>query len=152
MKVLTICQPYAHLIAVGDKRVENRRWPTLHRGELAIHAGRSREWLDLDESGQVDETYGVAVADLAFGAIVAVVDVLDCVRLNAGALPNDALWTYPWLESHEHVEGPWCWVLGEVRRLPNPVPYSGKLGLCTVTRDAERQVRASLFPTKGGGR
>jgi hypothetical protein len=45
MKALTICQPYAHLIVRGEKRVENRTWPTRYTGPLAIHAGKSRQWL-----------------------------------------------------------------------------------------------------------
>jgi hypothetical protein len=44
-KALTICQPYAELIARGEKVIENRTWPTSYRGPLLIHAGKSREWL-----------------------------------------------------------------------------------------------------------
>jgi len=45
MKAVTIYQPYAELIARGEKRVENRSWRTDYRGPLAIHAGCSRAWL-----------------------------------------------------------------------------------------------------------
>ena len=45
MKALTICQPYPHLIMLGEKPVENRTWATSYRGPLAIHAGKSRQWL-----------------------------------------------------------------------------------------------------------
>lgn len=34
LKALTICQPYAHLIAIGTKRAENRTWDTAHRGPV----------------------------------------------------------------------------------------------------------------------
>ena len=46
MKAITISQPWAHLIVRGEKRVENRTWPTEHRGPLAIHAGKSLAELD----------------------------------------------------------------------------------------------------------
>jgi hypothetical protein len=50
MKALTICQPFAHLIATGQKIVENRVWSTSYRGMVATHAGKSRDWLsDVDE-------------------------------------------------------------------------------------------------------
>lgn len=39
VKALTISQPFAKLIADGEKFVENRGWPTHYRGRLAIHAG-----------------------------------------------------------------------------------------------------------------
>ena len=45
MKALTICQPYAEMIANHEKPIENRTWPTSYRGPLAIHAGKSRAWL-----------------------------------------------------------------------------------------------------------
>ena len=39
MKVLTIKQPWATLIAEGYKEYEFRTWNTKYRGEILIHAG-----------------------------------------------------------------------------------------------------------------
>ncbi len=38
MKVLTIWQPWASLIACGAKKYETRSWATKYRGPIAIHA------------------------------------------------------------------------------------------------------------------
>ena len=38
MKVITLTQPWATLVAIGAKRIETRSWPTRYRGPLAIHA------------------------------------------------------------------------------------------------------------------
>lgn len=38
MKALTLWQPWASLIALGEKRYETRSWATSYRGLLAIHA------------------------------------------------------------------------------------------------------------------
>jgi activating signal cointegrator 1 len=38
MKALTLWQPWATLIAMGEKRIETRTWSTRYRGELAIHS------------------------------------------------------------------------------------------------------------------
>ena len=120
MKALTICQPYAELIARGDKRIENRTWPTAYRGPIAIHAGKSRAWLgDDDEEAAL---YGVNVAEIPFGAIVAVANLTGCLRLED--LP-------PALESDTHANGPWCWLLQNVRRIA-PIPYRGAQGLFDV--------------------
>ena len=40
-KAITIRQPWAGLIAVGEKIYETRSWPTKYRGPIAIHAGKS---------------------------------------------------------------------------------------------------------------
>ena len=100
MKALTICQPYAELIARGLKPIENRTWPTPYRGRLFIHAGKSRAWLDDDDERMYP--------GLLFGAIVAVATLYDCVRVDR--LPAD-------LQSNEHANGPWCWLLRDVRRV-----------------------------------
>jgi hypothetical protein len=123
MKALTICQPYAALIVRGEKRVENREWPTSYRGPLAIHAGKSREWLDPD-----DEVAFRGVGDpLVYGAIVGIarlVDVVHIERIERGDYDS----FYPWLREHPHTNGTWCWVLEAVRRFP-AVAWRGSQGL-----------------------
>jgi len=126
-KALTICQPYAELIARGEKRVENRSWPTRYRGQLLIHAGKSREWLSGDGSHPADN-YGIPLPAMQFGALIAIATLVDCLwisRIRAGLY--DAL--YPWLRDHEHTEGDVCWVLTDVRRLSAPIPCRGAQGL-----------------------
>lgn len=113
MKALTICQPYAELIARGDKPIENRTWPTSYRGPLLIHAGKSKAWLD-------DPLWLAKFPTMAFGALVARANLVDCVRLER--LPAH-------LRDHEHANGPWCWVLADVERLPSPIPMLGAQGL-----------------------
>lgn len=112
MKALTVCQPYAELIARGLKPIENRTWYTPYRGPLAIHAGKSREWMD---DGDLE-----AYPDMAFGAVVAIVELVKCVRLDD--LPVS-------LRHHQHANGPWCWVLEHVRRVVPPVEARGAQGL-----------------------
>lgn len=43
MKVITIKQPFATLIAEGIKEYEFRTWNTKYRGEIYIHAGKSTD-------------------------------------------------------------------------------------------------------------
>lgn len=124
MKALTICQPYAHLIVIGEKLVENREWPTRYRGPLAIHAGRSRAWLSPD----IEDKFRDSGDPLIFGAIVGTVilaDVLHIERIKWGDYDE----RYPWLRNHEHANGTWCWVLQDVQRYAQPVPWKGAQGL-----------------------
>ncbi|HET7675662.1 MAG TPA: ASCH domain-containing protein [Gammaproteobacteria bacterium] len=115
MKALTICQPYPHLIALGEKRVENRTWYTRHRGELAIHAGKSRSWLADDIADKYQE--------MVFGAVIAIAQLVDCVEYGPKAFAR-----YPWLESHVHAGGPFCWILDDVQPIV-PVYCNGHQGL-----------------------
>ena len=141
MKAITIQQPYAHLIALPDdddraKRVENRTWSTDYRGPLAIHAGKGKDYLEVADDGKHDEFYRLPIDDMAFGAVVAVAQLVGCVRLGTGIINGDvpdwAKRRWSWLAGHQHTEGPWCWVLTEVRRLPQPFYCNGKQGLWDV--------------------
>ena len=38
VKVLTLTQPWATLVAIGAKKIETRSWSASYRGPLAIHA------------------------------------------------------------------------------------------------------------------
>jgi hypothetical protein len=137
MKALTICQPYASLICLPEadprhKRIENRTWPTSYRGPLLIHAGKSRDWLDIDDMDDdltgVDLEYDLPLHEMAFGAVVATAKLLNCVTLESIMLGRyDDI--YPWAKDHMHAEGPWCWILGEVVALPEPIPARGAQGL-----------------------
>jgi hypothetical protein len=132
MKALTISQPFASLIASGEKGVENRRWPTRHRGPIAIHAGKGTQYLTR-----------LALADYPTGCVIAIAQLVACVRwddltaerqpamralFDAGVLPNDVIW-------HEYTEGPWCWVLRGVCRI-KPVKCAGMPGLWEWDNDA----------------
>lgn len=130
MKILTICQPFAHLIVTGEKRVENRVWATSYRGPLVIHAGKSRDWLEADDAG-MDEEYGIPLTNMAFGAIVGIADLIDCKHIEA-ILKMGAMNPMSWLQTHEHTEGPWCFVLANVRRLVTPIFYRGAQGLTGI--------------------
>ena len=41
MKCLSLKQPYADLLALGEKTIELRKWNTKFRGEFLIHASKN---------------------------------------------------------------------------------------------------------------
>ena len=115
LKCLSVQQPFAQLLSVGLKRVENRDWATPYRGPVVIHAGLARARVN-SFVGQFGANRLDAGA-LSFGALVGVADLADVVRMHEG------------LEGDLTAVGPWCWVFDNPRLLPTPVPSSGKLKL-----------------------
>jgi len=136
MEALTICQPYAHLIAIGEKWVETRTWGTDYRGPLAIHAGKGRQYL---EDGD-DQAY----PDMVFGAIVATAELNACVRL--ADLPGLARRFPGWLRilDHPHTKGPWCWVFRRVRRITPPITINGQRGLWLLPEEIADLIRSQV--------
>jgi hypothetical protein len=147
-KALTVCQPYAWLISLPEsdprhKRIENRNWFTSYRGRLLIHAGKSKKWLDT----WGDLTPGEA-SSLIYGAIVAVCDLIDCIEAeylkSAMHLPKTLL---PFRLSR-HLEGPWCWLLANVKPI-RPIYCSGAMGLWDSRIREIRNPQSEIHNGKG---
>lgn len=74
---LSIKQPWAALVVLGLKTIEVRRWPTVRRGPILIHAARvpddRKEGWDLVATEQARE-----LAELQ-GGLIGSVDLLECI-------------------------------------------------------------------------
>lgn len=116
MKALTICQPWAWAIVHGPKRIENRTWWTNYRGMIAIHAGKSRKWLE----DRLNDGTPVKHDELVFGAIIGVANLWHCCRVERLQKPVP------------FGEGPFCWLLADVTALARPYEIAGQRGLWDV--------------------
>jgi predicted transcriptional regulator len=63
MKCLSLKQPYADLLAFGEKTIELRKWYTKFRGEFLIHASKN---IDLQACERLD----IDIDKLTIGAII----------------------------------------------------------------------------------
>ena len=75
MKVLTLKQPWATLVAEGIKKYEFRSWKTNYRGKILIHAGTGIDKKELENFKDLN---------LEFPSkwILAEVELEDCLELN----------------------------------------------------------------------
>lgn len=114
MQTLSVRPAWAWAIMFGGKDIENRSWPTKHRGQLLIHASTNMTSADddADEIMRIDPKLDVPLI-LETGAIMGVVDVVDCVQ------GHRSKWAYP---------DQWHWVLRNARPLA-PFDTKGKLGI-----------------------
>jgi len=131
MKALTISQPFAFLIASGVKYIENRRWSTNYRGALAIHAGKGTQYLNKDELKEYATGAVVAVAKLAACVTLKVIQAKANSREQGDCIPGSKI-TWKEASIHPHAEGPWCWILEDVREIEH-VKMNGAQGLWEVT-------------------
>jgi hypothetical protein len=135
MKAITIRQPWATLVALGAKRIETRSWSTQYRGPLAIHASKSFTPLDrehchgryvrrrLREAGIEDPD------DLPLGKVVAVAELVDCVRMTREFIDR-LKETRPGEYSFGFYRpGRWSWHLRKVRPVEPPARAHGRLSV-----------------------
>ncbi len=124
MMTLSVAQPWAWALVSGPKRLENRTWRTDHRGDLAIHAGRRRDYLreftaafPAPEPDCPQSLPGLpAEKDHVFGALIGIVNLDDCNCVEV-------------CEGMPFAEGPFCWRISNPRPLAEPVPVRGYPGL-----------------------
>lgn len=133
MKAITICNPYPELILNLEKPIENRNQYWSYRGQLFLHAGKSRSWMD-------DLDYQ-KYPNLSWGAIVGVMTVPACLEMDSPS-PWPAPYTH--LREHEHAYGPWCLILRDVKRFTRPIECRGALGLWTIPAEIQPLVREQL--------
>lgn len=114
MKALSIKQPWANMIASGDKTIETRRWRTDHRGELIVVSAKSP---------RIEPA----------GCALAVATLIDCRPMTER---DEIEACCNWYENA------FAWVLADVRRI-KPFPVRGQLGLFEVDDDLIAMLRPS---------
>jgi activating signal cointegrator 1 len=154
VKLLSLWEPWATLMALGAKRIETRGWPTSYRGWLAIHASKGglskRNLADCLD----DPAFRLALGgeELSPGCIVAVVRLVDCCPMeDRGCLPG-VFSDYPEMDTPQEREfgdfneGRWAWVTERAFRLPKPIPFRGMQGLVDVPGEVVRAIQEQYSP------
>jgi activating signal cointegrator 1 len=169
IRVLSLWQPWATLVAIGAKRFETRSWAPTYRGRIAIHASKkwNRELLDLVNTDPFRATLIEAKAarfkaapprtwiysvdhkyqdGLPFGAIVATADLVE-------AYPTADVRYYHEIEAHQTPLDPhfgdysrdrFAWKLDNLIALRTPVPCVGHQGLFFPKPDELDALNAAL--------
>lgn len=140
MKVLSLWQPWASLMACGAKTIETRGWRTSYRGPLIIHAAKHfdrDQWafLHTDEvqralwASSPEPPRDWTREDLPFGCALGVVELTDCVSMSGAFSPRvvPELFMRVALEESLGDYSPkrWLWLTANLRRFARPVPMIG---------------------------
>lgn len=153
MKALTLTQPWATLVMLGQKRIETRGWPapdSMAGQRLAIHAGKNlapvggeRGLRELCARPPFPEgLFGrqspySSTDDLPRGAVLCIVTVNACVTTESIDFDRPPGWLYPTDVERsfgDYTAGRWAWSLTELEVLADPVPARGRQKLWDWTR------------------
>lgn len=155
IRILSLWQPWASLVAMNLKQFETRPRGTKYRGKIAIHACKTQpncvnaelERI-YDASGgsqQFKDAIEAITLPLPQGCILAIADLTQCSEMTNFPGLNP-----PWreislnkvcsrLSNLELAVGDWrpgryAWKLENIRPIANPIYYRGKQGL-TIIRE-----------------
>lgn len=140
MKVITLIQPWATLIAIREKKIETRGWKTDYRGPLLIHAGKTKECLylcDKEPFKSVLARYGYDKNNLPMGAIVAKTNLKECIKVKTEWFSSSLTVAQAELEDGKIIEGNelkfgnyakgrYAWRMENVEMLKEPIPAKGQ--------------------------
>lgn len=148
MRALSLQQPWADAIASGLKPVENRTWPPWPGvlGEtIAIHASASPRRSAEAQYRRLAGRAARPLRDMPLGCVIATARVVGALHVSSGRAVGDLterqrsrVLSSPW------TEGPWAWLLDQVRALDASVPCRGALSLWVVPATVLRRALASV--------
>lgn len=126
MRVLTLIQPWATLIILGEKKIETRCWSTKIRGPIAIHAGKkiNKKVFNDPIYKEVFEKYGITVNNIVTSAIIGTCEIKDVKPTES--LRDD-------LDAKEILFGDYSdnrfgWLLDNVKAIEPILDVKGMLG------------------------
>jgi activating signal cointegrator 1 len=136
MKVLSLIQPWATLIALGEKKIETRSWNTKYRGPLLIHASKKIDKIMYKEPfWSVLENQLIESSELPTGMIIAKCNLVDCFPIMQESKGFSAvIQRIGFIEENEYhfgdyTPGRFAWIFKNVEILKEPIPAKGQLGL-----------------------
>ena len=126
MKCLSLKQPFADLLALGEKTIELRKWNTKFRGEFLIHASKN---IDVDTCDRLD----INIDKLSIGAILGSAFLFDVkVYGNQEDFNRDKQQHFSIIS--KYLDGyKYGFLIRNAKMFKKPIIYPGKLKFFEVT-------------------
>ncbi len=126
IRVLSIIEPWASLIAHKIKYIETRSFKTNYRGELYIHASLKK--LSAKDNHVVSLLELLPDVNLMYGHVIAKCKLVDCVYMDEKFLKEIKN------NKTEHLCGDYKlgrygWILEDIELLDTPFKVKGNLGI-----------------------
>ena len=126
MRVITLKQPWASLVANGLKIYEFRNMNYSYRGKILIHAGKG---IDKDAMDRVKE-YGL---DYPQSRIIAEVEIVDCIKVDKEFNEMINKLKSPVYGTKDRTG--YAWKLDNIKKLDINMSINGKQGIWYIDID-----------------
>ena len=123
LKVLTLKQPWASLVAEGIKKYEFRTWKTNYRGKILIHAGAGIDKEEMKKFNHLNLEYPSK-------RIIAEVEIEDCLELDDKL--NNIIISENNIAYGSKKRTGYAWKLKNAKKINSSKQINGKLGLWNI--------------------
>lgn len=135
VKAITLIEPWATLLAHGQKIHETRTWATYYRGPLLIHAGK-KTLAEIGFDPFADRAFATALArcsvhcdeDFRRAHVLGVVTLVNC-------MPTPLAEPIPDKRFGDFSPGRWAWLCANAVPAKTPMPRKGAMGLFGIPID-----------------
>ena len=124
MKVITLKQPWATLVAEGLKKYEFRSWKFNYRGEILIHAGKGIDKEAMKKFEHLNLNY-------LHSKIIAKVKILDCIELN-DEINKKIIEENELIYGYKYDRTGYAWKLELIEKINDETTVSGKQGIWNI--------------------
>lgn len=124
MKVITLKQPWATLVAEGLKKYEFRSWKLNYRGEILIHAGKG---IDKDAM----KRFEYLNLEYPHSRILARVNIIDCISLN-DKINKKIISENELIYGNKYNRTGYAWKLELIERINDDKIILGKQGIWNI--------------------
>lgn len=124
MKVITLKQPWATLVAEGLKKYEFRSWKFNYRGELLIHAGKGIDKDAMKKFEYLNLNYPQS-------RILAKVSIVDCIELNY-EMNKKIIKENELVYGHKCDRTGYAWQFELIEKIKDNKQISGKQGIWNI--------------------
>lgn len=123
LKVITLRQPWATLVAEGIKKYEFRSWKTKYRGKILIHAGTGIDKEDMKKYDNMN-------LEFLSRRIVAIAEIEDCLELDEQL--NKKIIAENNIAYGNKIRTGYAWKLKNIKKIDYHREINGKLGLWNI--------------------
>lgn len=128
MRVLAVKQPWASLLVLGHKPVENRSWGTPYRGDVAIHASARPDLSPHALEMLRKHLPMTCVHKLPMGQIIGIVELYGVTREMDG----------------EWFTGPVGLLVRDARQLKRGLPHKGQQSMVEAGKYLQQRILGNL--------
>lgn len=126
MKVLSIKEPWATLIASKQKYIETRSWKTSYRGELYIHA--SKKLINKKDEKIQELLKLLPTQEMNYGKIICKCELVDCIYMDEKFINEIKQNKQEYICRYYQI-GRFAWILEKMELIQPKIEAKGKLNI-----------------------